>query len=130
MPEIEHYDADGDAVYAEPQHEEGWDLDAPSATMGTKALCAAIARDILGCKPVWSGYYCDWICSCDGNGHGLDSQCSAIATPDQLYDRVMDTCAERKIALLAGPIQEVLCAALTAWRARGLDEAMKRRKGK
>lgn len=116
MPTITHRDSGGEPRYSEPQGEEGWDLEADPSEMVMKALCAAVARDILGCSIEWSDYYCDWCCMCRGIPHACDSQCSAIATTDMLYDRVMKKCEGRGIALLAGTHDRVLRAALTIWR--------------
>ena len=117
MPTMTHRDSDGDLHYSEPEGEEGWDLEADPEEMGLKALCAAVARDILGCKIKWWPYYCDWVCGCKGTPHGCDQQCSSIANPDQLYERVVEECHDRRIALLAGTHENVLRAALAAWRA-------------
>lgn len=118
MPRIERYDMDGDPIFAVPDSDDGpaWDLDGSPAEMGMRALCAVVARDILGCRPEWWGYYCDWCCTCEGNPHGIDSQCSAIAGPAQLHDQVVEACDRRGIALLAAPSDDVLRAALVAWR--------------
>ncbi len=116
MPRIDHRDEDGEAHYAEPEGEEGWDLDGPPEEMHMKAVCAAVARDILGCQVKWWPYYCDWVCTCDRMDHACDSQCSALAGPDQLYERVIGACQERGIALLADRHVPLLQAALTAWR--------------
>ena len=130
MPEIDHRDNDGDAHYSEPEDEDGWDLDAQPHEMGTKALCAAVARDILGCELHWNGYYCDWCCSCHGNEHGCDSQCSAIADPRQLFERVIDACNRRGIVLVAARAEDVLRAALTKWRHDLLSQGTGRKKSR
>lgn len=90
MPEIERYDSDGDAIYAPPTEADGpeWDLDGDPRKMGLKALCAAAARDILGCQIKWWGYYCDWCCGCEGTPHGCDQQCSSLAGPRELLDPI------------------------------------------
>ena len=118
MPKLLKRDSDGDAIYAAPDVDDGpaWDLDGDPNKMGTKALCAAVARDILGCDPGWWGYYCDWCCSCDHGDHACDSQCSAIASARQLHDRVIEACDTRGIALLAQRPDKLLQAALIAWR--------------
>ncbi len=117
MPEILRRDDDGNAIYAEPNAEPEWDVNGDPDRMGTKALCAATARDILGCEIKWWGYYCDWVCGCDNMAHAYDSQCSALASPLELYQPVIDACDKRGIALLAEPPEALLRSALDAWRA-------------
>ena len=68
-------DSDGDRLYCQP---ESWSLDKDPDEMNVKEMSAAVAR-LLGCEPEWWPFYMDWVCSCDGNEHGLDSQCSIIA---------------------------------------------------
>ncbi len=118
MPRVLREDSDGDPIYGEPDSatEPEWDVDGEPAKMNTKALCAAVARDILGCQIKWWGYYCDWCCGCEGNEHGCDSQCAALANPNQLYARVIGACDRWGIAVLAGPFNHVLRDALIAWR--------------
>lgn len=116
MPDIDHRDCDGDPIYADPGAEPGWDLEGPVEEMEEKALCAAVARDMLGCKIKWWGYYCDWVCGCKGIPHACDSQCSALAMPNQMLNRVLDVCDKHGISLLAARPEKVLRSALTAWR--------------
>ena len=120
MPHVIDRDEDGDSYYSEPTAEEGpaWNLEGDPAEMNQKTLCAAVARDVLGCRVKWWPYYCDWCCACPHTEHGCDSQCSSIATPDQLYDRVVEACTSKSIALLAEPAESLLRSALTEWRAR------------
>ena len=117
-PAIVGRDAARDAIFGEPTGGPAWSLDGHPEHMGTKALCAAVARDILGCEPTWSGYYCDWCCSCKGIPHACDSQCSAIADANQLRARTIWACEAKGIMLpaIAHPAEQ-LRAALTAWRA-------------
>lgn len=120
MPEIDHLDGDGAPIYAEPAYvdEPEWDPKGDPHRINLKALCAAVANEILGCRPRWWGYYCDWTCSCDDNDHGCDQQCSSIANPDQMLSRVVAACDRRGIALLARPsATDMLRDALAAWRA-------------
>lgn len=120
LPPIRRRDEDGCAIYDNPRGQFGWDLDAPPEEMGDKALCAAVARDLLGCKVEWWGYYCDWVCDCPGAVHGCDSQCSQIPGPMTLRRHVLALCDERGIALLAvADDLEQIRAALVAWRATG-----------
>ena len=118
--EIEYTrDSDGDPIWEEPNaevHGPDWDMAGDPHTMGMKALCAAVASEILGCAPRWNGYYGDWCCTCKGNVHGCDSQCSALAGPSLLYCRVVAACAEQGITLQAVQTDDVLRNALEAWR--------------
>lgn len=82
-------DSDGDRLWDLP---ESWSLDKDPAGMGPKELAAASAR-LLGCKPEWSRYYRDWVCSCRNGTHACDSQCSVIA------DYPRDVRHVRRIAL-------------------------------
>lgn len=67
-------DADGDPLYGIPEE---WSLDRDPGEMTTKELCAAVARDVFGCRPEWNAYYGDWCCSC--GQHVADQQCSVVA---------------------------------------------------
>jgi hypothetical protein len=73
-----HCDSDGDRIYDEPHRQKSWDLSAPPSEMGTNTLCAAVAKEVLGCKIEWSGYYRDWCCMCKNDAHQIDQQCSII----------------------------------------------------
>lgn len=71
---------DGDREYLEPSTGK-WNLRGDVNIMNHKALCAAMWREGFGCEPNWNGYFGDWCCSCRGNIHGSDSQCSIVAVP-------------------------------------------------
>ncbi len=73
-------DSDGDRDYILPKTPK-WNIDGNPAFMGSKALRAAVTRDVFGCKPKWWGYYCDWCCMCDGEEHCCDQQCSILVMP-------------------------------------------------
>ena len=119
MPRVVERDDENTPIYGppDPATEPEWDLEGGPEEMNVKALCAAVARDILGCQIKWWGYYCDWCCGCRGTPHGCDSQCSSLATPDQMFKRVIEICDEEGIALLAQAPEQLLRSALIAWRA-------------
>jgi hypothetical protein len=119
MPEIILHDSDDDPIWSEPVNEPEWDVDGDPAKMNTKALCAAVARDMLDCKIKWWGYYCDWCCGCEGTPHGCDQQCSAIGDADQLYRNVLEVCEDVGIEFVAGSHEKMLRNALLIWRTGG-----------
>lgn len=74
-------DGDGDRIFDEPTGAK-WNLDGDPKKMCGLALQAAVQKHIFGCVPSWNGWYGDWCCTCPGNIHGCDSQCSRIAPPN------------------------------------------------
>ena len=48
---------------------------------------------------------------------------------DQLYDRVVEACTSKSIALLAEPAESLLRSALREWRDKNPDTGKARRRG-
>lgn len=91
-------DSSGDKIYKQPKD---WSLDKDPKKMNQLELSAAVARDLLGCKPKWWGYYADWTCGCKGD-HTMDQQCSIIAAyaEDARYARQVAVELEKKTGFI------------------------------
>ena len=87
-----------DPLFEEPGKLQGWDLDGDPDVMCEKALCAAAARDLLGCKVKWSPKDGDWTCGCDDSAH-LDAEYGVLMDGEALREEVLKVSSSRVLRL-------------------------------
>ena len=68
-------------------------LEKDPSRMPNKVLDAAIAHEVLGCQLYWWPYYNDWCCACQDAPHGMDQQCSVVASYSSYIRLVMQPAA-------------------------------------